>query len=123
MTSKALSYLSRLAEEHRSVSDKVQAELLDRLFNEFEDHEKTADELYELLGAEGLFNETDVFDNAVLAVLSCVVCKAYIDEGQKYLPEDIESIQADKLDGFFAYLAKFPSAEECYGYFRREVCL
>ena len=50
---------------------------------------KTADELYMLIDTEGSFDKTDDFNNAVPTELSCYVCKTYIDEGQKYLPEGL----------------------------------
>ena len=76
-----------------------------------------------LIDTEGSFDKTDDYNNAVSTVLSCYVCKTYIDEGQKYLPEGPTSIQSEKLDSFFGYPAKFSTAEECYGYFCRDVCL
>ncbi len=114
MIKNALSYLRQLVDEHRSAADDARAECLDKLLDEFDDRGKTADELYEL---------TYSVLNAVISVLSCVVCKAYIAEGQSCLPEDLEALQTDKIDGFFSYLSEYPSAEECCRYFCREVCL
>ena len=122
MIKNALSYLRRLNEEHRSAADDARAECLDKLLDEFADRGKTADELYELL-CSVLADDDSPFENAVISVLSCVVCKAYIAEGQSCLPEDLEALQTDKIDGFFSYLSEYPSAEECYRYFCREVCL
>jgi len=120
--SSALAYVRWLTEAHRSVIGADKAEHLDKLFNTIEESDKTANEIYDLMGTE-CSSDDSPFENAVISVLSCVVCKMYVEESQKYLPEDIENIQVDKLDSFFGYLTEFPSAEECFDHFCREVCL
>ena len=64
------------------------------------------------------------FFQAMLSVTACLAYAAYKAEGRRYLPEDIEAIDEAALPGFFEYIrGSAPTAEACYEYFCRNVCV
>ena len=70
-----------------------------------------------LIDTEGSFDKTDDFNNAVPTVLNCYVCKTYINEGQKYLPEGRKAFKLKNLTAFSGILRNFPQRKNAMGIF------
>lgn len=133
---RALNYLRKLTDDNNTQITPEQYDILLSVLRSFDSDDISAADMYDIVmdedsvfgiamsAEETVDSKIMVFWQAVESVLCCLICKAYQNEGQKHLPQDIESIQAEKLDGFFHFLDKnCPSVEECYEYFCREICL
>lgn len=133
MTNNALDYLLWITNSQKNI---IGAEFADHCLSiteKLKSRNYTADEFYSLItDDELLYNYTDnaaeteceAFSQAFISVLMCMICAKYHSEGQKFLPEDIEPIQVEKLDGFFTYLKeKRPLHKDCYQIFCKTVCL
>ena len=131
MTAKAAEYLLKLTADNRSMIGNERAAYCVSLIEKT--NMCTADELYRLAADEiGLYTfaenaegkEEETFWQAFVSVYMCIVCAEYRREGQKYLPEDLEAIREEQLNGFFTFLAEVrPDAKECFEYFQSNVCL
>ncbi|MBO4865781.1 MAG: hypothetical protein J5582_04330 [Ruminococcus sp.] len=129
----AVEYLRKITESKRDIIGSDRADYCRSLIEKIVSKTYTANELYGFVTDEdGLYTfaensantDEEAFWQAFLSVSMCIICTKYQDEGQKYLPEDIESIQAEKLDGFFTYLKKEgPEPKDCYAIFCDTVCL
>lgn len=75
--SSALAYVRWLTEAHRSVIGVDKAEHLDKLFNTIEESDKTANEIYDLMGTE-CSSDDSPFENAVISVLNCLSAKCML---------------------------------------------
>lgn len=129
---RAIGYLRWLTSENHPLNGET--EMITSVLDMFEDSENDAFTLYNavmdedgIAGTE-MCNDLDeigkTYFQAVFSVICCMLRMKYEYEGQKYIPEDIESIQAEKLDNYFCYLSeKNPDAKECYAYFCSKVCL
>ena len=132
MTDNALDYLLWITNSQKNL---IGAEFADQclsIIEKIKSRNYTADELYSLVTDDELYicaekangTNDEVFRQAFISVLMCMICAKYHNEGQMFLPEDIEPIQGDKLDGFFTYLKeKRPLPKDCYEIFCRTVCL
>ena len=123
MTDNALDYLLWITNSHKNIIGAEFADPCLSIIEKLKSRNYTADEFY--ICAENANGTNDeVFRQAFISVLMCMICAKYHSEGQKFLPEDIEPIQGDKLDGFFTYLKeKRPLPKDCYQIFCRTVCL
>ena len=134
MNEVALEYFTKLLAEYKDILGAGQYAAVSEVLRSIENG-SSADTLYGYISDDGensiahhAENAEDTavrtFFQALLSVTACLVCAAYRSEGRKYLPEDIESIDEDKLDGFFDFLrGSSPSAEVCFEYFCRNVCV
>jgi hypothetical protein len=133
MINYAAEYLLKINEKHRDIIGSEQEIFCRSLVEKFKSGKHSADELYSIVTdedvldayAENASNKYEgFFWQTFISVLMCMVCFEYHREGQKYLPEDIESIQEDKLDEFFTYLKNdAPEPKECFERFCNTVCL
>ena len=129
----AVEYLRKITESKREIIGSERADYCLSLIEKIVSKKYTANDLYSFITEEdGIYTlaenavntDEEAFRQAFLSVSMCIICAKYREEGQKYLPEDIESIQAEKLDNFFAYLKnEEPEPKDCYTIFCDTVCL
>lgn len=129
----ATGYLLKITEIKKDIIGSDRADYCRSLIERFSCKTYTANELYGFVTDEdGLYTfaensankAEETFWQAFLSVSMCIIFAKYREKGQKYLPEDIESIQAEKLHSFFAYLKnEEPEPKDCYTIFCDTVCL
>ncbi|SFC86347.1 Imm6 family immunity protein [Ruminococcus albus] len=129
----AAEYLLKITKRNSDMMGSQCADYCLSLIEKIVSKKYTANDLYSFVTEEdGIYTlaesatnkDEEDFRQAFLSVSMCIIRAKYRDEGQKYLPEDIESIQAEKIDGFFAYLKnEEPEPKDCYTIFCDTVCL
>ena len=133
MMNYAAEYLLKITVKQRDFIGSEQENFCRSLIEKFKSGKHSADELYSIVTDEDVLDtyaenasnkDEEFFWQTFISVLMCIVCAEYHRKGQKDLPEDIESIQADKLDEFFTYLKNYdPEPKECFECFCNTICL
>lgn len=99
----------------------------------------SADDLYLLLMNQENTDSMSIFDcaqchsveecgylyyvwNSVLSILMVVVYIAYEFEGSSYVPQDIEPINPQKIDGFLEQIEKRITPKELLEFHMKELC-